>query len=182
MIALGTPGFSVLDGVLDGVLLAALVWAVVTDLRSRRISNRLTYPLMALGLAANAATGGWGGLLESALGWLAGIAILAVPFALGGIGGGDLKLLAAIGALQGPQFVLLTAVYAGLAGGLLAVFALARAQGVGSLLRPLGRGRRGGAPDSDAGTAAARRAATIAYGPAIAAGAVIVLFRTRFGY
>src|SRR6476646_6105704 len=99
----------------DVVLLAGLSWAVVTDVRSRRISNRLTYPLMALGLAANGLAGGWGGARDSALGWL-----------LGAIGAGDLKLLAAIGALKGPEFVLHAAVYTALAGGVLALCELVR--------------------------------------------------------
>ena len=50
------------DLILDGILLVTLGCAVVTDLRTRRISNRLTYPAAALGLAVLAAAGGWGGL------------------------------------------------------------------------------------------------------------------------
>ena len=120
---------------------------------------------------ANGVTGGWGGLGESALGWLAGAALLAVQFALGAMGGGDLKLMAAIGALQGPHVVLLTAVYTALVGGVLAVVELVRARGIKSAVRYLVGGRRGGVPG------AAPSVATIAYGPAIAAGAIIVLFR-----
>src|SRR5262249_58939178 len=111
---------------LYGLLVVALGWAVVTDLRARRISNRLTYTTAGLGLAIHAAAGGWGGLSWSAVGLLAGLAAFLLPFLLGGMGGGDVKLMAAIGALQGPQFVLLTAVYAGLAGGVLAVGHLLR--------------------------------------------------------
>src|SRR3954447_17072657 len=113
----------------DVVLLAALSWAVVTDVRSRRISNRLTYPLMALGLAANGLAGGWGGARDSALGWLLGAALLLLPCLLGAMGAGDLKLLAAIGALKGPEFVLHAAVYTALAGGVLALCELVRTRG-----------------------------------------------------
>jgi prepilin peptidase CpaA len=160
---------------LDAVLLAALGWAVVTDLRTRRISNRLTYSTAAVGLAVHALTGGWGGLTWSALGLLVGLAVLLLPFLLGAMGGGDVKLLAAIGALQGPQFVLLTAVYAGLAGGVLALSYLIHHRGLAAAVRYSAGGWIGGVrPDVP-------KAGTIPYGPAIAAGAVIVLLRTALG-
>ena len=56
------------------------------------------------------------------MGWLVGIAIFFVPFALGGLGGGDVKLLGAIGAWLGPVNVLWVGLYAGVAGGVLAIF------------------------------------------------------------
>jgi prepilin peptidase CpaA len=160
---------------LNGLLLITLGWAVVTDLKSRRISNRLTYPAAALGLAIHTATGGWGGLATSALGLLLGLGLLLLPFYLGAMGGGDVKLLAAIGALQGPQFVLMTAVYAGLAGGVLALGYLIRQRGLAAAVRYSAGGWVGGVrPD-------APKAGAIPYGPAIAAGALIVLLRTALG-
>src|SRR5688572_12919367 len=93
----------------DGLLAFTLAWAVVTDLRSRRISNRLTVPVMALGLAAGGLWGGWGGLANSVSGLLLGAALLLLPWVFGALGGGDLKLMAAVGALKGPYFVLLAA-------------------------------------------------------------------------
>jgi prepilin peptidase CpaA len=160
---------------MNGVMLAALGWAVVTDLRARRISNRLTYPTAALGLAVHAATGGWGGLTWSALGMLVGLALFLLPFFLGAMGGGDVKLMAAIGALQGPQFVLLTSVYAGLAGGVLALGYLIRQRGLAAAVRYSAGGWAGGIRP------AAPKAGSIPYGPAIAAGAAIVLLRTALG-
>jgi prepilin peptidase CpaA len=112
--------------VLDAILVAALLYAVMTDLRSRRIKNALTYPVMLFGLIANTALGGWAGLSHSALGWAAGLGIMLVPFLLRAMGAGDVKLMAAIGALKGPEFVLIVALYACLAGGLLAGFYLFR--------------------------------------------------------
>src|SRR5919108_6008080 len=91
--------------VTDVVLLAAVAGAVVTDLRARRISNRLTYPAMLVGFAANLAFGGREGVTASAFGWLLALALLLIPCAIGAMGVGDLKLLAAIGALKGPYFV-----------------------------------------------------------------------------
>jgi len=164
------------DGALttiDGVLIAALGWAVVTDLRWRRISNRLTYPLIALGLLANGASGGWSGLSSSLAGALLGFGLLILPCALGGMGIGDLKLMVALGALKGPEFVLLTAVYGGIAGGMLAVLELVRS---GALVATL---HRAGALHGARGTTA--RSLTIPYGPAIAAGALFALVQSWTG-
>jgi len=55
------------------------------------------------------------------LGMLVGLLILIIPFALGGIGAGDVKLLGFIGALKGVTFVIYAAIGMGLAGGLMAL-------------------------------------------------------------
>src|SRR5687768_7245236 len=84
---------------LNALLMVALAHAVWTDVRTRRISNRLTYPLMLAGLAINGATGGREGLTGAAVGLLVGGAVLLIPCAMGAMGLGDAKLMAAIGAL-----------------------------------------------------------------------------------
>ena len=92
-----------------------------TDLHSRRIPNWLTFSAALLGMAVAAWTGGPQGAVTSASGWLAGLAIFFVPFALRGLGGGDVKLLAALGAWVGPADVIWVALYTGVAGGVLAL-------------------------------------------------------------
>lgn len=94
--------------------------AVICDLRTRRIPNRLTFPAVALGLVANLTLGGLNGLAKSAVGTLLGAALLFVPFVMGGMGAGDVKMLAAVGALGGPIFVFRTFYYGSMAGGLIA--------------------------------------------------------------
>jgi prepilin peptidase CpaA len=104
--------------------LAAVIVATVacaTDLRSRRIPNLLTFTAAALGIAVGSWTGGPDGAMTSSAGWLAGLAIFFVPFALRGLGGGDVKLLAALGAWVGPTDVVWVALYTGIAGGFLAL-------------------------------------------------------------
>ena len=77
----------------------------------------------------NAYYAGLGGIKDSLLGLFLGVVLLILPFALGGMGAGDVKLLAAVGALNGPSFVLYTFLYGAIAGGILAVFyALLRGQ------------------------------------------------------
>lgn len=91
-----------------GVLVCLLLIAAVTDIRSHWISNRLTYPGILLGLGLNSA--GWGGLgngwpaTESALlGFLACGGLMVVAFVFFEIGGGDVKLLAMMGAFLGVE-------------------------------------------------------------------------------
>jgi prepilin peptidase CpaA len=76
---------------------------VATDLHSRRIPNVLTGVGLLAGLALNALYFGGEGLAGSAAGLAVAFAVLLVPFALGGIGGGDVKMMAAVGALLGPR-------------------------------------------------------------------------------
>jgi len=97
--------------------------AVYTDVRVGRIFNLLTAPCILLGLALNAACGGWDGLELALKGLALGIAIFIGSNILLGriLGGGDIKLLIAIGAIQGPQFLLWTCVYMAISGGILAV-------------------------------------------------------------
>ena len=153
----------------DVLLAGALLHAVVTDLRARRISNRTTYPAMLAGLAANTAFGGWEGLSASGMGLLVGLGIMLIPFVMGAMGAGDVKLMAAIGALKGPHFVLTVAVYAALAGGLLAIFYLLRERRVGATLRYLSIGWVSALGSKGA------KAGSIPYAPAIAAGAFLAL-------
>lgn len=91
------------------------------DLRTRRIPQVLTLGGAAAGLAFHLLTGGWPGGLASAAGWLVGIAIFLAPFALGGLGAGDVKLLGALGAWLGPTGVIWLALYTGVAGGVMAL-------------------------------------------------------------
>ena len=97
------------------------VAACATDIRTRRIPNVLTLGAAAGGVAFHVLASGTDGALAAGGGWLVGVLLFLPFFALGGMGGGDLKLLAALGAWLGPRETLWLAVYAGLAGGVLGV-------------------------------------------------------------
>ena len=86
--------------------LAFLAVAVEVDIRQRRIPNVVTASGMLVGLLLNALYFGTPGLLASTEGLLLATALLLPPFALGGIGGGDVKMMAAVGALLGPACAL----------------------------------------------------------------------------
>jgi len=97
------------------------VAACVFDLRSRRIPNALTFGAALAGLVFHRLVDGPEGALVAAGGWLVGLCIFLPFFMLRGMGGGDVKLLAALGAWVGPQEALWVAVYTGIAGGVLGV-------------------------------------------------------------
>ncbi len=79
---------------------------------------------MTVGLALNAWWGGFTGLLLAVAGLLLGAALFFIPVAAGGRGAGDLKLLAALGALGGPIFVFWCALFTSMIGGVLGVAVL----------------------------------------------------------
>jgi prepilin peptidase CpaA len=104
-----------------GIAIALAVCATAYDLRTRRIPNMLTFGGAAVALAYHGVFGGTAGLATSLGGWLLGIALFFPFFALRGLGGGDVKLLGALGAWMGPFAVLYIGLYSTLAGGIFAV-------------------------------------------------------------
>ncbi len=105
------------------LLICALVTATigaVTDIRDRRIPNRLTYGGLATALAVRCALSGWLGLRTGLAGLLLGGGIFYLLFLLGGMGGGDVKLMAAVGAWAGTAQVVAVLIAAAIAGGILA--------------------------------------------------------------
>jgi len=95
--------------------------AGVIDLRTGRIPNVLTFGASVLGLVVGAATEGLPGVWESLAGWSVGCALFLPFFLLGGMGAGDVKLLAALGAWLGPSTIAFAALYAGVTGGVMAI-------------------------------------------------------------
>ena len=83
-------------------LLALLVWAAVEDVRHRLIRNWLTVSLMVGGVMQSCFAGGTISPGQSLLGILTAFGLLILPFVIGAVGGGDLKLMAGIAAWVGP--------------------------------------------------------------------------------
>lgn len=96
---------------------AFLFLAVACDVRRHRIPNALTLPALLAALVASPWAGATSGPLEAALGAALGFALLVGPYALGGVGAGDVKALMALGAWIGPEVTLGTAAWAVIAGG-----------------------------------------------------------------
>ena len=111
--------------ILESLYLILLVsFASYFDITSRKIPNFLLLSGLLFGTISNFAKEGYLGLLNSFSGLLTGLLILIIPFILGGMGGGDVKLMAAIGALKGWRFVLFTAIYSGIVGGIIIIIIL----------------------------------------------------------
>lgn len=110
-----------LDDIRNVVLVLLIISAFITDLKWRRIFNTQTYGAMLLGLLYGYLSNGFAGFMFSGLGLLTGFFLLFFFYVMGGVGAGDVKLLAGIGALHGVEFVLWTMFYTALAGGFMAI-------------------------------------------------------------
>ena len=106
--------------------LIVLAVATFTDLRKRRIPNWLVLPFLLAGIVVspwrpdwhgNSHSFGWHGLGQSFAGLGLSLLIYGFLFWMGGMGAGDVKLCAAIGAWIGPNQLLIALVIAGMAGG-----------------------------------------------------------------
>ena len=104
--------------ILVGILVAL---ACISDLRTRRIPNLLTFSAAGFALLFHLVTGGIDAAGWSVAGWLTGAVLFFPIFALRGMGAGDVKLLAALGAWLGPGDVATVALATSLAGGVIAV-------------------------------------------------------------
>ncbi len=157
-----------------------LAVATFTDLRSRRIPNWLVLPFMEAGLGVSAWLNGWHGVAQSTAGFGMGIVIFGFLFWMGGMGMGDVKLCAAIGAWVGPSQLMIALVVTGLAGGVMAIgwaacrgFLAELFAGSGDLV--VGIKQRGLRPHSDLilSNPLTRK---MPYAPAIAIGTLVSFF------
>jgi prepilin peptidase CpaA len=99
--------------------------AVFEDIRSRQIPNWITVGAFCAALVYHTLHRGVAGLGMTFLGTGIGFGIFLVFYCLGAMGAGDIKLMAAFGALLGPWGILLAALFAAIAGAMLAAGALA---------------------------------------------------------
>lgn len=106
---------------------AVLVEAAIIDGQKLKVPNWLTFHLILGGLGYAAWTGGWTGLGWSAGGAAVGLALLLPLYAIGGMGAGDVKLLAGVGAWMGPAVTVEAFILSALVGGLMALAMVARA-------------------------------------------------------
>ncbi len=98
-----------------------LVVAAVIDGYKLKVPNWLTFPLVLSGWAYGAVTGGWAGFGDSLLGTAVGLALLLPAYAIGGMGAGDVKLLAGVGAWVGAQTTFYAFCVSAVVGGVIAL-------------------------------------------------------------
>ena len=167
------------------IVAAVSLLAAATDLKNFRVPNGLTLPLLAAGLLYHGATAGLPGVGASLLGAAFGFAALILPYSAGGMGAGDVKLMAGVGAWLGAATAGQVLLAAALAGG---VYALGAAAVSGRLIRTLavvagaavGTGRPGTAPESVREVAAkpGRRARLVPFAAMIAVGLAVTIARS----
>jgi prepilin peptidase CpaA len=103
---------------------AGLLWAIagaICDITSSRVPNFLTVPAMSCALMLHMVFGGWVELRSSLLGGLIGGAIFFIFYLAGGMGAGDVKLIAALGCFTGLPNIGHLLVSTALVGGVIAV-------------------------------------------------------------
>ncbi len=99
--------------------------AIVDDLRRRHIANWIPAAALAGGFGWQIGTNGWMGWIYALGGVAAGFSVFLIFYLLGGMGGGDVKLMAGFGALLGAGGILWAALWTAGVGGILAVAAIA---------------------------------------------------------
>jgi prepilin peptidase CpaA len=140
VLGLALTGAGAVGSIQLSVLIGAVLFlflAVASDMGSHRLPNLLTLPALlgALLISFSSGLGGASGPLEAASGAALGFALLVVPYAIGGIGGGDVKALMALGAWVGPEALLAAVAWACVAAAAFGLGLLALRGELGDLVR-----------------------------------------------
>jgi prepilin peptidase CpaA len=120
---------------LNILLILVLAICFYTDLKVQKIYNKIVFPALAITIVLQITFYGFSGLKLSLQGFFIGFCVLLIPYLLGGIGAGDVKLLALIGSIKGSIFVINTALYMALIGGLIAVLIILSHKEVASFIK-----------------------------------------------
>jgi prepilin peptidase CpaA len=142
--------------------------AVIDDLARRHIANWIPAAALAGGFGWQLGLSGWQGAFTALAGTAVGFLVFLIFFLLGGMGGGDVKLMAGFGALLGTERLLEAALWTAGIGGIMAVMIL----GWKALRRRIGRwmGQPQGSASGALTVEEREREASIPYAPAIALG------------
>lgn len=102
------------------LLVAVLLAASWTDWKYRKIPNILLFISFVISILLHVIYQGTNGLLFSLLGTIVGFALLVIPYCMGGIGAGDVKLLMVVGSFGGIKVVIYSFCLGAIAGGIIA--------------------------------------------------------------
>lgn len=160
--------------------LVVLVVATFTDLRSRRIPNWLVLPFLLAGIIVSGWIHGWKGVEHSLAGLAVGALLFGILAVMGGMGMGDVKLCAAIGAWIGPGQLITALVLTGIIGGIMALCWATAGGFLGDLFSSAGNlafgwKKRGWKNDPEL-TLSNPLAKKMPYAPAIAIGTLVSFF------
>jgi len=161
------------DALVLAIVAVGMGAAAVIDLRTRRIPNILTATLAAIGIGLAAAGFGRVGLGAALLGCLLGLAFMMPGHIFGATGAGDVKLLAAAGALLGPKDTIYAFLYTAIAGGVLALVVAVARRRLSQTLESTSR-LVSGSEEARTEIESTSSDNRFAYAPAIAIGVVLV--------
>lgn len=102
------------------IISVLLLFALISDLRTYKIKNSITYSFMLVGLTVNLARGGLEGLMFSLQGIILPVACLFILYVMKVVGAGDVKLLSSVGAVMGAGFALYATICSFICGGFIA--------------------------------------------------------------
>jgi prepilin peptidase CpaA len=106
------------------ISLVAGTAAIADDLRRRQIANWIPVFALISGLLLHSIDGGWRGAARSLGGAACGFGVFLVFYILGGMGGGDLKLMAGFGSILGPSRLWVAAWWTAVLGAVIALGAI----------------------------------------------------------
>jgi len=167
-------------------LLIVLSVAAITDIRSYKIPNFLTFSGMLCGILYHTVQNGLSGFLFSAGGVLVGMSLLIIFYLAGGMGAGDVKLLGSVGAFLGVKAVLMVGLYTAIIGGVYALLLIVLnpvesksmvTRTYISLRTFVCRGELIAIPPG-----ADEKKLSLCYGVAIALGAMVYIYLESFGH
>lgn len=115
-----------LKATMDILLIVIVVLCAWYDVRSQIIPNAIVLPAILLFWGVHFAFDGWSGLSAAAAGTGLAFLFFLIPYMLGVLGAGDVKLFMAVGACLGPSGTVATFLFTSLAGGIYALIVLVR--------------------------------------------------------
>jgi prepilin peptidase CpaA len=103
------------------LIIITLFFVLYQDMMYRKIPNTLILVVMLSGLLYTVYMLGIAGIIISFFGISTGLLLLLIPYALGVMAAGDVKLMGAVGAALGPSGVIVAFLYSSIAGGIYAI-------------------------------------------------------------
>lgn len=103
-----------------------LIIAAWIDGRQLRVPNWITFPMILSGWLYHGCSGGWPELQTALIGAGVGLLCLLPLYSIGGMGAGDVKLMAGLGAWVGPSVTIAAFVASAVVGGLMALWMVVR--------------------------------------------------------
>lgn len=119
--------------VAEGSAVVIVCIACIYDVSSSRVPNALTFAAASLAVLVHVLAPSGEGLSHAFLGLVVGLLVFFPLFALGAMGAGDVKLMAAVGAWIGASSIIYVALYASVAGGIMALVVAIRQRYLGTL-------------------------------------------------